>query len=178
MVAWLGWEKVRKVNNIGLHSRKPYLGYANLIFWVAQFQQVLNNMGPFYSACRPPHNSNKMAKVITWYIKDTYYSRSSAGCWVQLIVFSEGSTIQTLRRTNYQKLREGKHSESLHWFMRTGREGQEIAAESRSHSWVSTDINLERKSLQDGTGELTSSVWRKRQTVRHLSRNYRAVLLF
>lgn len=90
-----------------------------------------------------------------------HYSRPSAGCWVQLIVFSEGSTIQTIRRTNYQKLREGKHSESLHWFMCTGREGQEIAAERRSHSWVSMDnINLERKSLQNGTGELTSSIWK------------------
>ena len=90
-----------------------------------------------------------------------HYSRPSAGCWVQLIVFSEGSTIRTTRRTNYQKLREGKHSESLHWFMCTGREGQEIAAERRSHSWVSMDIiNLERKSLQNGTGELTSSIWK------------------
>jgi len=43
--------------------------------------------------------------------------------------------------------------------MCTGREGQEIAAERRSHSWVSMDIiNLERKSLQNGTGELTSSI--------------------
>ena len=125
-----------------------------------------------------------MAKVITWYIKNMYYSRPSAGCWVQLIVFSEGGTIQTIRRTYYQKLREGKHSESLHWFMHTGREAQEIAAGWRSHSGEST-VHYpggEETSRWDRWADVNClkdhHVCRKRPTVGPLSENYRAVLVF